>query len=205
MSYRANLDDKKKLIFIHIPKCAGMSVRDWYSNVFKKFNIKNHAPISCYNTSNSIVWTITRNPYDRAISWYNFRGQIIQKRKNKAYKDEIPYWNKGIDYWIHYYFDTYWYDHKNSNNMYGPDNNYFKLSTPQVAWLKTNNNLDENLIKIKLEDITTDFLHIKKICKTNVNLGKLNKSKIKNKFSLKDSTKKIIEDFYKEDFELLGY
>jgi len=206
MSY-STMYNNKNIIFIHIPKCAGMSVRHWYNETFDNVDIKNHAPLSYYNLQNSIPWTIIRNPYDRAVSWYKFRGQIINRRKHKRkeYLEEIPYWQKGINYWINYYFDVYWYDHKHGNKMLGPDNSYFKLSTPQVAWFKSNDQLSSDIIKVKLENFKNEIIDVEETINLKIDLDKKNRSERQDNIFLDSNTKKLIEKFYKDDFEHLGY
>jgi hypothetical protein len=155
MSYQARLDNSKKLIFIHIPKCAGMSVQQWFNNYFESIYVKNHAPLTHFDLTNSISFTIVRNPYDRAVSWYNFRCRILNKRRNKHpyYAKEYEIAKKGIDSWIDAYFDVDWFDNKHGSNMHGPEkNNYFKPSTPQVDWISINNKISIDHV-IKLENL----------------------------------------------------
>tara|TARA_R100000329_G_scaffold20105_1_gene19824 strand:- start:296 stop:1042 length:747 start_codon:yes stop_codon:yes gene_type:complete len=77
---------KYKLIFFHIPKNAGVSVRnalkiDRKSHNFPFTNVSVALPIDVKaNTLESIYndyhkFTIVRNPYERMVSLYNFRKQ----------------------------------------------------------------------------------------------------------------------------------
>lgn len=212
MSYQADLPNNKKLIFIHIPKCAGMSVRAWYKkNIPNNLIIDNHRPYTHFNNvDNKITWTIVRNPYARAMSWYRFRGHILKKRRRKhpVYNIEKPIWEKGFNEWIQYYFDVDWFDHIRGNQMHGPEpNGYFKLSTPQVKWLKD----DDGEIKIdhilKIENLKEDFKIIQDITGVNDNLGTINNTvKDSNEnFFLNKNSIKLIQEWYKDDFEILGY
>ena len=81
-----NESHKYKLIFFHIPKNAGVSVRntlkiDRKSHNFPFTNVSVALPIDVKaNTLESIYneyhkFTIVRNPYERMVSLYNFRKQ----------------------------------------------------------------------------------------------------------------------------------
>ena len=79
-----NESHKYKLIFFHIPKNAGVSVRnalkiDRKSHNFPFTNVSVALPIDVKaNTLESIYneyhkFAIVRNPYERMVSLYNFR------------------------------------------------------------------------------------------------------------------------------------
>jgi hypothetical protein len=81
-----NESHKYKLIFFHLPKNAGVSVRrvigiDRKSHNFPYTNVSVALPIDVkFQTSDSIYnsyhkFTIIRNPYERMVSLYNFRKQ----------------------------------------------------------------------------------------------------------------------------------
>ena len=81
-----NESHKYKLIFFHIPKNAGVSVRnalkiDRKSHNFPFTNVSVALPIDVKaNTLESIYneyhkFAIVRNPYERMVSLYNFRKQ----------------------------------------------------------------------------------------------------------------------------------
>ena len=81
-----NESHKYKLIFFHIPKNAGVSVRnalkiDRKSHKFPFTNVSVALPIDVKaNTLESIYesyhkFAIVRNPYERMVSLYNFRRQ----------------------------------------------------------------------------------------------------------------------------------
>lgn len=61
-----------KLIFIHIPKCAGRSVSDAFNQRFDHFTLGHYKReyLSCY--MNYTTFTIVRNPYDRLVSLFHY-------------------------------------------------------------------------------------------------------------------------------------
>ena len=89
--------DKDKLIFIHIPKNAGTSIKELFFNKteletpFKHKTIheikeENHKAYSSYRK-----FAIVRNPYDRMISWYAYlNGYILNNDLLNTYQ-----WNGG--------------------------------------------------------------------------------------------------------------
>jgi chondroitin 4-sulfotransferase 11 len=207
MTYISFLEDNQPFVFIHIPKCAGSSVKSWYKEVFNnKVLILNHAPVKNFAINDFFKWTIVRNPFDRFISFYTFRGQILKKRQktSETYYNELLDWEKGIEYWTDKWFDIFWFDDRNNNYMLGPIDNTFKLSTPQVEWLTYKDQLYINHI-IKLENLEHDFKPIKEMVNTNIDLETKNRSKIKLDIKLNKKLKNKIRNYYKLDFELLDY
>lgn len=71
-----------KLIYIHIPKCAGRSVADMFNQRFE------HLTANFYATTYSTLFneydkfTIVRNPYSRLVSMYTFISE--HRRFSKA-------------------------------------------------------------------------------------------------------------------------
>ena len=89
--------DKHKTIFIHIPKNAGTSIKNFFSKDKDKLCI----PLGKINKHDTIYqvklkepklyssfrkFAVVRNPYDRALSWYSYL---------KGKKDEFKEWLKN--------------------------------------------------------------------------------------------------------------
>ena len=60
--------DKKELVFIHSPKCAGSYV----SSILSHLKIKNFGHQQAIPNENYIYFTVIRDPVDRFESWLNF-------------------------------------------------------------------------------------------------------------------------------------
>jgi hypothetical protein len=60
--------DKKELVFIHSPKCAGSYV----SRILSHLEIKNFGHQQAIPNENYIYFTVIRDPVDRFESWLNF-------------------------------------------------------------------------------------------------------------------------------------
>lgn len=204
MSYISFLEDGRPLFFIHIPKCGGTSVHHWYEKVFDNKVIKiRHAPVKQLEPNGFIKWTIVRHPYDRFRSWYKFRGQILKKHPLPRLVEELEDWKKGPDEWIKKWFNRPWIDH-NTSIMSGPINGSFSISTPQVEWLRYKGKIKVDYI-LKLENLEEDFIKIKDLANTDINLPILNRTKENVEFKLSKLVKNKIRIFYKDDFRLLGY
>ena len=98
------ISNNKKYIFIHIPKCAGMSLTralapfcEWNDLVLgstefgteiqsaynKKFGLEKHSPVrDVVRVVGEEIWseyftfTVVRNPFSRIVSWYTFAERI---------------------------------------------------------------------------------------------------------------------------------
>ena len=81
-----NESHKYKLVFFHIPKCAGVSVRraigiDKKSHNFPFKNVSTGLAIDVRAQTDDEIYnsyhkfSIVRNPYERMVSLYNFRKQ----------------------------------------------------------------------------------------------------------------------------------
>jgi len=61
-----------KLIFIHIPKCAGRSISDAFNQRFDHFTARHYATEypDCFHVYTK--FTVVRNPYDRLVSLFHY-------------------------------------------------------------------------------------------------------------------------------------
>ena len=103
-----NAFNKKKIIFIHIPKTAGMSL---VKSIFGDVTLEGHRSVSFYKQvfgnrySDFFTFTIVRNPWDRLYSAYKFlqKGGINIHDKNafdihlSIYKDFEDFVLNGLN------------------------------------------------------------------------------------------------------------
>lgn len=89
------IDHKNKILFIHVPKCAGSSIKIWMKHISGKCFQKGGHPTydyysKKYNVQDYYKFTMVRNPYDRVVSAYCYlkkggRGS----RHDVAARDEL--------------------------------------------------------------------------------------------------------------------
>lgn len=187
----------KKIVFIHINKCGGSSVKRTISKL-ENIYIPNNDELINYSLTDewhqSIKFTIIRNPYDRILSLY---GMLKRDNKNYTLNEVI---NIITD-------DTI--DYKTDNNKLPSGKEYVKrhglrLTHPHYSIYKNGQIIIDYIFK--LENIEKDWLKIQNIIKTNVNLQHVNKSNIKKDYSIftKDQLNKI-NSYFKDDFEVFNY
>ncbi|WP_032097164.1 MULTISPECIES: sulfotransferase family 2 domain-containing protein [unclassified Alteromonas] len=191
--------DQHRLIFIHIPKCAGTSINNLYCPELEKaygnpnkFSIKymfgrelQHltarkvALLAPVRFKTYYKFSIARNPYDRVVSEFRWRISWDEKLQGFSIDDfvcQIP-------------------DHINQGHL-----------RPQVEFLYSRSGrlLVDHICRF--EDLEKG---IKKVnCNANIRLGNTlphaNKS-VKKGFLLSKQLRRKIADIYRDDFKLLGY
>lgn len=80
-----------KLIFIHIPKCAGRSVSEIFNQRFDQFIARHYFDEykRCWREYDK--FTIVRNPYDRLVSIYHYIQQHRRHRHEPIACDGAPF------------------------------------------------------------------------------------------------------------------
>jgi hypothetical protein len=202
-----------KAIFLHIPKTGGISVEALFGIPHKgglnrfhvhSWKIKNQIPEIW---KDYFTFTIVRNPWDRVVSCF------FWIMKNIEYVEE-HHTEKGIKILpIHVFFDQFNSDFKEFLKYFKKHPRYtirrnFHLQ-PQTNWIidqSTGEELDIDFIG-RFETLEED---VKKVCeeldlpfKRLPHKNKSNRKHYKKYYD--DNTKKIIEDIYKEEIQLLGY
>lgn len=198
---------KKKIIFIHIPKCGGTSVENSLSiiekgslwgfnkNISKKINFPHelqHMTFDAYkkllgNLKNYKIFTFVRNPFDRAISLY--------KDAKFKRKDIRKYLNLKNDF----NFNEFLNKIQKSKHIHHKD---------QIFFLK-NHNL-KNIEILKFENFEIEFknflnkLNLKtKIKKSNISKKIIFEKKLKY-FENKENIYLVEKKFHK-DLKFLNY
>ena len=188
--------DDRKTIFVHIPKCAGVSINqtifgnlagghttfEEYLNIFEPHCINGY-----------FKFTIVRNPWDRLVSAYFFlkKGGFGEKDRD--------WFNEELSSFID--FDDFvkrWVNKKNIWKWH-----HFR---PQYHYmLDKREKIPLDFVGF-LENLDDDFKYITKKIGITCDLPTSNKSKHKNyQDYYNDETKEIIREIYSEDIELLGY
>lgn len=205
-----NISYAHDFIFVHIPKNAGTSL----SNALN-IEVSHHNTVKEYidllgaeHYKNMFSFAFVRNPFSRFISLYNY-ARLDESYYHSSINPEKAIYGKHMDYDLlkgatieeaaNYL--------KEGRLVHNPPHiQWF----PQSFWLKNENgNLDIKYLG-RFEDL--DF-HLRNIC--NIidipfipNLQRINvatKSDTLYSKLLNHNTRKILEEYYKEDLELFNY
>ncbi|TNC82677.1 MAG: hypothetical protein C9356_02025 [Oleiphilus sp.] len=188
--------DEKKAIFVHIPKCAGISVSkalfgnlagghttfDQYLDIFEPRCIHQY-----------FKFTIVRNPWDRLVSAYFFlKGGGYDQQDRRWFESELADYESFDDFVIN------WLNKKNIWKWY-----HFQ---PQYHYML------DSLGKVSLdfigfvENLEEDFRLIASQIGVNASLSQSNRSQHKGyQHYYSDETIARVSEVYAEDIKLLGY
>lgn len=202
------------IVFIHIPKTAGTSIRRWFKETYGKIDDLIHAPVS-HPTMTQLVksmpsFTIVRNPYDRAYSFYKYRKQILELHvaNRPSYVPELEIWNKGFDAWIENYLEKPWTIFDGNLKIYYPGGEGDLAPwANMVDYITLDNKIVVDNI-VRIEHLEKDFQIIKDITHSRHNIPHKNKSKsqmghystVYTPFS-----RKIVERLYEKDLNTFNY
>jgi len=191
------------IIFLHIPKTAGVSISKWIRKTINDeyYKIYFDHPLleRVYKDVDKKYFVVTtvRNPWARAVSGYqNFLRHYYDNRQlmMKDFVEEVIKINGSLpdlNRWIELLPETI--------SMIGED---WKLTTPQTEWTKPGVDL-----VIKLENIKNEFSLINDLFRNYEPLGIWNKSDLDLNYKevLNDKSKKIISSIYESDIDTWKY
>ena len=200
------VNNKRKLVFIHIPKNAGTTFKsvlysthgdvEW-ERPFTDEKKYTHSPLKSFYASfpelnDYKVITIIRNPYERALSWYSYY-------RTPTYYNRHPQMRA-----IHYAQQPFleflkWY------------NRSFKSKwemLPQVWWYTHKNKIHSDY-QIRFENLEQDINKVSKELEMDITFKIPHNNKSSESFTVGDvycdESISIINEWYKKDFEELDY
>lgn len=214
MSYWPKHIDNKSLCFIHIPKTAGTSVQRWMKKTYKLLQKRTHAPVNdpVIRELDIPKFTIVRNPYDRAVSFYTYREFDLKKKllhnpKSTTLEIELMFHKKGFNRWAERYFHKPWEESKRVD-LYNPTEVMGLVPKyTQSTWVVHKNVLSVDIV-LKMENLNEDFQKIQDIAGVSYGLGHRRASRHSKKGyqAYYDApTKKLIEKYYGEDLDRFEY
>lgn len=192
--------------FIHIPKSAGTSLVpflddckvDFLYGVSGKRNGK-HRPIVQWKDEKSFKFTVIRNPYTRVVSWFLYLQRLFPEKFTFTFDDYVTA-KVNLDefatpnVWIPQYF--YLCDVKET----------IKKKRITIHDINYNNIEPKNLLIerfLRFETINED---VKEMFNLQKDMPHLNKSTYDDPMAYyNDKTKKIVQEHFALDFEILGY
>jgi hypothetical protein len=198
------INHKRKYIFIHIPKTAGVSVYEFLGNIKEQ----NHKTLFDYHDYKDIYFSfaVVRNPWDRLISAYyymklggrGYKGDLFAKNIMEKYKD-FKHFSMNLGE-----------AQESLLKFNNPDNGKkivgFPHLYPQSIWTHDKKIQIVDYI-IHLENLEDDFNKIKKL------IGKFSVKIPHKNFTDKKSVNthydyeniQTVLEYFKEDFDNFGY
>lgn len=191
--------DRHKCIFVHIPKCAGLSVaQSLFGNRAggHKTIVQYQLIFSADEFDTYFKFTFVRNPWDRLVSAYTFLSQGGLTADDHLWAERnlslYPNFNSFVRHWV------------NSRNVYS----YYHF-IPQNEFLLDPRTHTVSVDFIgRFETIEQDFGTICKRLSIFVPLLEQNKTMRDSGGYRKyydDQTRKIVANIYQKDIELFGY
>ena len=183
-------------LFIHIPKNAGISIKDvlvtkynyCFAGHFTCQQMKAKASLNNYVYKD--IFCISRNPFSRMVSIYLFLK--IKMERYKHYYNNLdlclPFKHYSFKHFIKYFLEQ---DNENFHYM----NTYMFL--PQHTWLDTEDTV--TIFKLEELDKIEKYLNSKIPHHNNINCKKI----WKDFYDI--DTKKIVQSHYEKDFEKFKY
>ncbi len=196
-----------RILFVHIPKTAGKSIRKGLSSVREVKNditqnnnyhsTYSHCEQSLENLESYFKFTVVRNPWDRACSWFFFRKKLIEKNLDGSFKNlrkdrvdllrEYECMNDDFNSWLERYIDVPW------------DFTWFSLGHSQMTWISNVQNFDKIC---RFETLSGDLKEL------NIKIPHSNRSDnslLLYRDLFNQNSKKIIEKYFAEDIDLFDY
>jgi hypothetical protein len=188
--------DQTQSIFVHIPKCAGMSITkalygnlagghttfDRYLLIFSSKEIRSY-----------FKFTIVRNPWDRLVSAYHFlQGGGFDEKDRQFAKSELEHFS-SFDEFVRNWVDSasIW-----KCNHFRPQYHYFLDQFRRVP-------LD---FVGRFENLQADFEYICDRLGVQATLPNVNASRHRDyRGYYTPETRKIVASVYATDIDLLGY
>jgi hypothetical protein len=210
MSYwpRHISEEHPPLVFVHIPKTAGTSIRDWYKHTYGKFEKSMHAsrshPVLERAAQHCASFSVVRNPYDLVYSWYRYKREMLGETRHRDPK-ELAAWEKGFSYWLPRYVDKV---------NYSPDKTGYRDFNPispgytQLSYLRNSTGAVDCTFTLRFERLQQDFAIVKDYARSTYDLPVKNVTQIESRdyrTAYDVATRRIVERIYSEDLEFFNY
>lgn len=188
--------DEKKAIFVHIPKCAGVSVNKALFGNLAGGHTTLDQYINVYEPSlflDYFKFTIVRNPWDRVVSAYSFlKKGGMNKWDSEFYQREMSGFLTFKD------FVMGWLNETNINKHH-----HFR---PQLDFIVDKHRKVTVDFIGYLENIDEDFDFISSKIGVNKKIDRINTVPRDDYMSFYDEeSARVIEDIYRNDISKLNY
>ena len=190
--------DDRECLFVHIPKCAGISV----SQSLFGCRTGSHLTIRDLQLVYSrgefdryFKFTFVRNPWDRLVSAFFFLKKGGFGTRDRSWSNEVLS--------VYSDFDTFVKDWLTPENIYS-----YLHFVPQHKFLRSQGNHPVVDFIGRYESLEEDFLYIQKKLGINAELKHLNITEGHNddyRTYFSDETANIVADVYREDLLIFRY
>lgn len=187
--------DKMGCIFVHIPKCAGVSITKSLFGCLAGGHTSVEEYLYHYGSkefAQRFTFTIVRNPYDRIASAYSFllRGGMNQADTafSMQHLSDTEDFNDFVQRKLRN-SSVFWYWHFRPQMWYLRDPRTGGVGVDYVG---------------RVETIQSDFDFISSRLGSNGSLENLNSSR-STSYPMDECSRQIIADLYREDFRMLSY
>lgn len=174
MSYWPLLDDPTPVLFVHIPKTAGISIQKWYRSRYKKFQKCMHGgvenPAIATKLEQMPSFTVVRNPWDLVYSWYRYKRQMLEEKSHWD-ANERRVWAKGFNPWMEQYFTKVNWTKDKATGGRNP-------MSPSFSHLKYIGSTDRITEILRFENLDREWAKVKKLANTDLELGYENKTQV---------------------------
>jgi hypothetical protein len=205
------LNSAKQILFIHIPKCAGVSLFNALEKQANVLRVGPHAkavnifcPKGGRSREDTFTFTFTRNPWDRLVSTYFYimkggRAPIDKRRREtilRKYRGDFRAFVNDIESWINI---------TEEDSRY-PDQ-FIPHFRPQVEFIYD----DQGTCLVdfigSFENLQEDFTRLCALLQVSgVKLQKSNKSSHRHYSTYyDDQTRDIVAQYYEDDIRHFSY
>lgn len=177
-----------KLIFIHIPKCAGRSIADAFGLPF------DHYTAAYYHQQHTELWneyrkfTIVRNPLDRFVSMYHYMMGCHHRRERICLSGTKPDFKK----WLTANINAYQPDHYSFESVQGMREtdaslgSSFWFGSQRQRLCDVDQNLYEDINIYKFENLHSIHQLLKELTGKDIAIPHANKSNHRDYLSYYD-------------------
>lgn len=200
MTYWPKKETEDALVFIHIPKTAGLSVQNWMRGRYGKVHKAMHAdvlhPIVNQKIQKLESFCVVRNPYDLVYSWYKYKLKMLMEVRHRD-EVELKVWYEGFEPWLLRYFNKYNY----SNDKSTGGTNAISPSKTIFDYIMINNQIKVDHC-IRFENLAEEM---KKL--GGPKIEHKNKSRSINSYrnAYTPACKDLVEKAYSRELEYFGY
>ena len=186
--------NEKKIVFIHVPKAAGVSINmALYGKTLGHFEAIQIQKIFPKFFKKTFSFGVVRHPVSRLISAYQF----AKAGGTEWMKIENPQLYQGKEFESFDQFVQEWLINQNFIHVDG-------IFKPQHKYLCQDNSVLVNQV-IQLESIQNNTIHLNDALNSVLIIGNFNDTRDMEKIKINPQTEEIVKKLYYLDYIIFGY